>query len=80
MLSDRDRAILAFEHKRFRYPGKKDDAIRDTFDLSRTRYEQILNALIDDPAALEHDPMIVRRLQRLRDERSARRGGHLRAG
>lgn len=80
MLSDRDREILAFERRRFRLQGTKDDAIRKTFDISRTRYDQIVNRLIDDPAALEADPQLVRRLQRLRDERRRRRGGARKAG
>ena len=47
--------------------------------MSATRYYQVLNALIDHPSALEHDPMLVKRLRRLRASRqrarSARRLG-----
>lgn len=80
VLTDRDREILAFEKKRFRYQGSKDDAIREAFGLSRVRYDAIVNRLIDDPAALEAEPQLVRRLQRLRDERRRVVGGNLRAG
>lgn len=76
MLSDRDLDILRFERRRFRHRGAKDEAILRTFDVSLTRYYQIVNALIDQPAALEAEPQLVRRLQRLRDQRTQR----LRAG
>ena len=49
------------------------EAIREKFDLSSTRYYQVLNQLIDSPAAAAHDPLLVRRLQRLRDHRAAQR-------
>ena len=78
-LGDRDRAILAFERQWWKYAGAKETAIRDLFDLSATRYYQTLNALIDKPEALVHDPMLVKRLRRLRATRqrvrSARRLG-----
>lgn len=76
-LSDRDRAILTFERQWWTHPGVKEDSIRSLFDLTPTRYYQILNTLLDDGAALEFDPMLVKRLRRLRSarrqERSARR-------
>jgi len=78
-LSERDREILAFERQWWKYAGAKETAIRDLFDLSATRYYQTLNALIDRPEALVHDPMLVKRLRRLRVSRqrtrSARRLG-----
>jgi len=78
-LSDRDRAILAFERQWWKFAGAKEHAIRLRFDLSATRYYQVLNALIDRPEALAHDPMVVKRLHRLRAARqrarSARRLG-----
>jgi hypothetical protein len=51
----------------------KDSRIRDEFGFSSTRYYQLLGVLIDRPEALEHDPMLVRRLQRLRDARRTQR-------
>ncbi len=78
-LSDRDREILAFERQWWKYAGAKEQAIRELFDMSATRYYQVLNALIDGPHALAVDPMLVKRLRRLRASRqrarSARRLG-----
>ena len=78
-LSDRDRDILEFERQWWKYAGAKEQAIRDLFDMSATRYYQVLNALLDNPAALEADPMLVKRLRRMRASRqrarSARRLG-----
>jgi hypothetical protein len=78
-LSDRDREILEFERQWWKYAGAKETAVREQFDMSATRYYQVLNALIDRPEALEADPLLVRRLRRLRAarqrQRSARRLG-----
>ena len=78
-LSDRDQQVLEFERQWWKYSGAKEQAIRDLFDLSPTRYYQVLNQLIDSPAALAADPMLVKRLRRLRESRqrarSARRLG-----
>src|SRR6478752_1970874 len=78
-LSERDEQVLAFERQWWKYAGAKESAIRELFDMSATRYYQVLNALIDDPAALAHDPMLIKRLRRMRSSRqrarSARRLG-----
>ena len=78
-LDRRDREILAFERQWWKYAGAKEQAIRELFDMSSTRYYQVLNTLIDNPAALACDPMLVKRLRRLRAarqrQRSARRLG-----
>ena len=78
-VSERDLQILEFERQWWKYSGAKEQAIRDLFDLSPTRYYQVLNHLIDSPAALTADPMLVKRLRRLRETRqrarSARRLG-----
>jgi Protein of unknown function (DUF3263) len=78
-LSTRDREILAFERQWWKYAGAKEQAVRELFDMSATRYYQVLNALIDRPEALVEDPLLVRRLRRMRAERqrvrSARRLG-----
>jgi len=78
-LSERDQQVLAFERQWWKYAGAKEQAIRELFDMSATRYYQVLNALIDSPAALAHDPMLVKRLRRMRSSRqrarSARRLG-----
>jgi len=73
-LGEREREILAFERKWWKHAGSKDQAIRDRFQLSSTRYYQLLNALLDDPAALAHDPVLVQRLRRLRATRARARG------
>ncbi|SNY04740.1 Protein of unknown function [Paractinoplanes atraurantiacus] len=72
-LSERDREILSFEARWWKHAGSKEQAIRDTFELSSTRYYQLLNALLDNPAALEHDPVLVGRLRRLRSTRARTR-------
>jgi hypothetical protein len=78
-LTARDAAMLDFERQWWKYAGAKEQAVREKFDMSSTRYYQVLNALIDRPEALEHDPLLVRRLRRLRAtrqrQRSARRLG-----
>jgi hypothetical protein len=78
-LSERDLRILTFERQWWKYAGAKEQAVRDLFDMSATRYYQVLNALIDRPEALACDPMLVKRLRRLRASRqrarSARRLG-----
>jgi hypothetical protein len=78
-LTERDQQVLAFERQWWKYAGAKEQAIRDLFDMSATRYYQVLNALIDSPDALAHDPMLVKRLRRMRSTRqrarSARRLG-----
>jgi Protein of unknown function (DUF3263) len=76
-LGDRDVAILAFERTWWRHAGAKEEAIREEFGLSAARYYQLLGALIDSPAALAHDPMLVKRLQRIRDARVARRASRM---
>ncbi|CAA9351776.1 MAG: FIG00822394: hypothetical protein [uncultured Frankineae bacterium] len=78
-LSAREHDVLAFERQWWKYAGAKEAAIKDLFDMSATRYYQVLNTLIDKPEALVADPMLVKRLRRLRATRqrtrSARRLG-----
>jgi hypothetical protein len=76
-LSDRDVQILKFERSWWRHAGQKEQAIRKEFGLSSARYYQVLSALIDSPEALAHDPMLIKRLQRMRDERLAARSARL---
>ena len=72
-LSSRDKEMLALERQWWKYAGAKEQAVRELFDLSATHYYQILNALIDTEAALAHDPMLVKRLRRLRTSRQRAR-------
>ncbi|MBA2699109.1 MAG: DUF3263 domain-containing protein [Nocardioidaceae bacterium] len=78
-LSERDQQLLAFERLWWKYAGAKESAVREQFAMSATRYYQVLNALIDRPEALAFDPLLVKRLRRLRSarqrQRSARRLG-----
>ena len=72
-LTEREQQILAFEAKWWKHAGAKEQAIRDTFGLSSTRYYQLLNGLLDNPKALEQDPVLVGRLRRLRSTRARTR-------
>jgi hypothetical protein len=73
VLTEREEQILAFERRWWKHAGSKEQAIRDTFDLSATRYYQLLNGLLDNPAALAADPLVVGRLRRLRSTRARSR-------
>ncbi|MBH1936088.1 DUF3263 domain-containing protein [Streptomyces sp. AV19] len=72
-LSERDLAVLALEREPWPGPGAKERAVRERLGITPTRYYQLLNALLDDPRALAHDPVTVNRLRRLREARRARR-------
>ncbi len=72
-ISERDAEILTFEREWWKHAGNKEEAIRERFDLSPTRYYQLLNRIIDDEVALAHDPMLVKRLRRLRAQRQRQR-------
>jgi len=71
--SERDARILEFERQWGRHAGAKEEAIRCEFSLSAARYYQLLNEVIDSPHAVRHDPMLVRRLLRARDDRTRAR-------
>lgn len=70
---DRERKILEFERNWWKYSGAKERAIRELFEFSATRYYSLLNEIIDMPEALAHDPILVKRLQRLRAFRQRQR-------
>jgi hypothetical protein len=72
-LTDRDRAVLGMERRTWAGPGAKERAIREQLGISPTRYYQLLNALLDDPLALAHDPVTVNRLRRIRESRRRNR-------
>ena len=78
-LSEQQVALLDFEKQWWALPGSKESEIRERFEISPTRYYQLINALIDTEEALAHDPLLVKRLRRLRaarqKERTARRLG-----
>ncbi|MFE6624274.1 DUF3263 domain-containing protein [Streptomyces sp. NPDC008086] len=72
-LAERERGVLALERRGFSGPGAKERAIREELGLAPVRYYQLLNALLDDPRALAHDPVTVNRLRRLREQHRAER-------
>lgn len=72
-LSDRDRAILDFENEWRRHAGAKEEAIRSELGVSPARYYQLLGRVIDTAPALEYDPMLVKRLRRMREARQQAR-------
>lgn len=72
-LSLRDQEMLAFERQWWRYSGAKEQAVRELFGLSATRYYQVLNAVLENPAAMAVDPLLVKRLRRLRSGRARTR-------
>lgn len=76
-ISERDARILGFERQWWTYAGSKETAVRELFGLSATQYYQVLNSLIDTQAAMEYDPMLVKRLRRLRASRQRGRSARV---
>lgn len=72
-MDDTDRRILEFESQWWRARGNKEAAIREEFNWTAIRYAQKLNAVLDDPEALAHNPHLVNRLRRIRSGRSEAR-------
>ncbi|MFD3733166.1 DUF3263 domain-containing protein [Streptomyces sp. NPDC058632] len=72
-LARRERDVIALERRGFLGPGAKERAIREELGLAPVRYYQLLNALLDDPRALAHDPVTVNRLRRVRESRRTQR-------
>lgn len=72
-LTERERRILEFERSWWSYDGGRDAAVRDEFGLSPAEYHRALGALIDHPGALDHDPLLVKRLRRQRAARTRAR-------
>lgn len=69
MITERQQAILDFERSYWTLDEPKDVLIRARFQCSVTDYYAELNELLDDPDALDHDELVVRRLQRHRRSR-----------
>jgi hypothetical protein len=72
-LDERERAILDFERESWKLTMSKERAIRERFGFSAARYHQLLNRTVDRTEALSYDPMLVRRLRRVREDRRKRR-------
>ena len=68
-LTDHEQAVLDFERTWWTADGVKEVLIEERLGVTATSYYQLLNELLDRPEALEHDPLVVRRLRRLRDRR-----------
>lgn len=65
--------VLEFERATWRYAGRREAVIFERFGHTAVRHAQIVNHLIDQPAAAAYDPALVRRLADLRDRRAATR-------
>jgi hypothetical protein len=76
-LSQRDVEMLDFERSWWKHAGVKEQAIKDRFDMSATRYYQLLNELLEQPEAMDYDPILVKRLKRLRVYRQRQRVARL---
>ncbi len=76
-LDDREKAVLDFERSWWKHAGVKEQAIKERFEMSATRYYQLLNDLLEKPAALAYDPILVKRLKRLRVYRQRQRVARL---
>ena len=70
-LSDRDRVLLDFEARWGAHGAAKEEAVRAELSLTPARYYQLLGRLVDDADALAYDPMLVHRLRRMREARTA---------
>jgi hypothetical protein len=68
-LDQRSRDVLDFEREAWKLSMTKERAIRERFGFSPSRYHQVLHRIIDRPEALVYDPMLVRRLRRVREVR-----------
>jgi Protein of unknown function (DUF3263) len=68
-LDQRSRDVLDFEREAWKLSVTKERAIRERFGFSPSRYHQVLHRVIDRPEALVYDPMLVRRLRRVREVR-----------
>ena len=77
-LSELELRILDFERQWWRYAGAKESSIKELFDLTPPAYYQLLNTLIDREAALLSQPMLVKRLRRLREARTEARSAGFR--
>lgn len=76
-LTSKEKELLDFAAHWWKYAGAQEQAIRDTFDVSATRFWQQLNDLLDRPEAMAHDPVTVNRYRRMRAQRQAARSSRL---
>ena len=76
-LTQQDLDMLDFERTWWKHAGVKEQAIKERFEVSATKYYQLLNDLLEHPAAMEYDPILVKRLKRLRVYRQRQRVARL---
>lgn len=76
-LSKTEMLLIEFERTWWSDDQPKDAAIAEQFALTTAEYYEQLHALIDSDEALEHDPLVVRRLRRMRDRRRRERFGEI---
>ena len=74
-LTERDKAILEFERTWWTQTGTKETAIRAQLEMSGARYYKLLTELLDSAEAMQADPLLVRRLRRVRERRRRQRYG-----
>jgi len=72
-LSEFEVKLLEFERNWWRHAGSKESAVKQLFNLTPPAYYQLLNNLIDKEAALMAQPILVKRLRRIRDARATAR-------
>ena len=72
-LSEFEVKMLEFERSWWRHAGVKESSIKELFNLTPPAYYQLLNNLIDREAAVMAEPILVKRLRRLRDTRTQAR-------
>ena len=66
--TEREREMLDFEREWWQLPGRKASEIRVRFAMSSSSYYRALHALLDQPEALDYDPLTVKRLLRRREQ------------
>ena len=69
VLTEREKDILEFEQSWWSLSIPREQAVRDRFELTETEYVEVLEMLIATEAALEAEPLLVRRLRRMKDRR-----------
>jgi len=72
-LSEFEVKMLEFERSWWRHAGVKESSIKELFNLTPPAYYQLLNNLIDREEALMAEPILVKRLRRLRESRTVAR-------
>ncbi|MGJ7908286.1 DUF3263 domain-containing protein [Actinopolyspora sp. H202] len=65
-LTDRERELLAFERQWWKAVASKERAVRELFALEPHEYYRVIAKLLDKPAAMRAEPMLIKRLRRQR--------------